>query len=81
MGLEEARRISLARNVSEMGGDLVSREILEEGRPDAWAERGDFPRAYREDFELKVGLLWESGTKSPGWRDKNLGWKARASVD
>lgn len=80
MGLEESRRIRLARKAPRWE-DLVGREILKEGQPGAWAGGGDFPRAYWEDFELKGGFLWDSGPKSLGWRGKNLGWKARASVD
>lgn len=54
----------------------MGREILKEAKLGAWAGGGDW-----EDSELKVGFLWDSGTKSLGWREKNLGWKARASVD
>lgn len=44
-------------------------------------EQGTFPWQHWEDSELKVGFPWDPGTEPLGWREKNLGWKARASGD
>lgn len=69
------------REGSQMGWeeDSVGGEVMKVGQQGAWggprgAGQGDFPRAYWEDCDLKVGFLWDSGTKS-------LGWRPGASVD
>lgn len=53
---------------------------MKEGQQGTWAGGGDFPRAYWEDSEVKLGFLWNR-TPSLVWREKDLGWRARASVD
>lgn len=48
----------------------MGREILKEAQLGAWAGGGDW-----EDSELKVGFLWDSGTKSLRWRERT--WDGR----